>query len=121
MTNKWKRNSQFRMPMTATFSIHNRQDGKSVAHALDFDLVAVGDTTEHAIEKLRTSVKIYIEYGLNNNWAEDIIFPAPDEFWERLSTESPVSIMPPIMIEDNRLFVFQAMTADASNRTAQTA
>jgi hypothetical protein len=107
--------------MTATFGVQKREDGKIVAHALDFDLVAVSDTAERAIDKLRLVVKTYIEYGLNNNWAQDIIFPAPDEFWERLSPGVPGAIMAPIEIEDNRLFVFQAMLADEHNRVARTA
>jgi len=106
--------------MTATFGVQKREDGKFVAHALDFDLVSVSETAERAIEKLRLVVKTYIEYGLNNNWAQDIIFPAPDQYWEKLSLNTPAAIIAPIEIEDNRLFVFQAMLADAHNRTAGT-
>jgi hypothetical protein len=122
MQNKWKaRSSHFRLPMTATFSTHTREDGKAVAHALDFDIVAVSDTKDQAVEKLRLAVKTYIEFGLNNNWSGDIIFPAPDEYWDRIPEDTPASFQPPIEIEDNRLFIVSAMVAHEHQRTARTA
>lgn len=65
----------------ATISVRENERGKMVAHALDFDLVAVGDTVEGAIDKLLTSVRVYLEYGVKHGYVDQIQFPAPDEFW----------------------------------------
>lgn len=73
----------FSLPTTVSFLISKDRD-KIVAHALDFDLVAVADTEEEAKRKIRLAVKTYVEYGLSNNWADEIIFPAPDEYWDKL-------------------------------------
>ena len=104
--------------MTATFGVFQNEAGKYVAHALDFDLVSVAPTKEQAVDKLRLAVKTYIEYGLSNNWAADMMFPAPIEFWTRLLTDSPIGLLDPIMIEDNRVTVFEAMLAYEALRPA---
>lgn len=88
--------------MTTTFLVYQRQDKKTVAHALDFDLVSVGETPNKAVNRLRAAVKLYIEFGLTKGWEEDIRFPAPPEYWARLTADTPVSLMEPIQIEDNR-------------------
>jgi len=79
-----------------------------VAHALDFDIVAVGESPEAALEKLRLSVKVYIEYGLANNLAECIHFRAPDKYWNAMDDKPEIGLLDPIQIEDNRMFVLRA-------------
>ncbi len=99
----WKqKRTAFQLPMTTTFLVYQRQDKKTVAHALDFDLVSVGETPNKAVNRLRAAVKLYIEFGLTKGWEEDIRFPAPPEYWARLTADTPVSLMEPIQIEDNR-------------------
>ena len=102
----------FQLPMTMTILITRKED-KVVAHALDFDIVTVADTEEHATNKLALAVKTYIEYGLSKGWSEDIIFAAPNECWEKLSPETPVSLMPPMFIDDRRMLVVRATPAIA--------
>jgi len=103
-----------------TFDVHERTDGKWVAHALDFDLLAVSGTKEKAVDKVRLATKMYIEFGLMNNWADDIIFPAPNEYWERL-TGKCITLLPPIEIEDKRLLVYEAFMAHEHRQVAETA
>lgn len=109
----------FQLPMMATFSVR-QEIGKWVAHALDFDIVCVAQSEETALENLRLAAKTYIEYGLSNGWREDIPFPAPTEFWDRISPETPVSLMPPILIDDQRLLIARArpMTANETRPVA---
>jgi hypothetical protein len=83
-----------------------------VAHALDFDLVCTANTSSEAENNLRLSVKTYIEYGLNNGWDEDIMFPAPKEFWDKISKDTPVRIGEPIQIERTRLLVVHTYTEE---------
>jgi hypothetical protein len=99
----WKqKRAAFELPMTATFSLYQRVDGKFVAHALEFDLVAIADTQKEAEQELRLAVKIYIEYGLFKGWRKDIRFGAPQECWDHLTSDSCISIGPPIEIKDHR-------------------
>jgi hypothetical protein len=99
----------FRLPMTAAFTCHQRKDGKIVAHSLDFDLVSVADNEEEAFRKLRLAVKTYVEYGLSNNWADDIHFPAPSLFWDKFQRSKSVKTMDPIEVEDDRMLVVRAI------------
>jgi hypothetical protein len=92
----------FNLPMMAVFSIANHSD-KSIAHALDFDLVSVASTEEEAIAKLRTAVKHHIEFGLRNNLERDIIFPAPQRFWDALTPHEKLSIGEPIEIDSCKM------------------
>jgi len=101
--------------MTATFTQQRRDDGKFVAHALEFDLVAVADTETEATDKIRLAVKIYIEFGLSQGWEDDILFPAPQQSWDRLTEDSRISLAAPIEINDHRperrVFLYRAMSA----------
>lgn len=111
----------FRIPMTGAFLSCQREDGKVVVHSLDFDIVAVSDNEEAAFKKIRLAVKTHIEYGLSNNWTEDILFPAPDEYWQYFQ-ESPKASLPPIEIEDDRMIVVRAtISGDERHRLACTA
>ena len=73
--------SQFQLPMTAAVLLY--KDRKTfVAHALEFDICAVENSEEKAVEKLKRSLKRHIEFALENGWRESIMSPAPREFWE---------------------------------------
>jgi hypothetical protein len=101
------RTRAFRIPMTGAFLSCQREDGKVVIHSLDFDIVAVSADEASALKKIHLAVKTHIEYGLSNNWIEDIIFPAPAEYWEQFMN-APKSTSPPIDIEDDRMIVVRA-------------
>jgi predicted RNase H-like HicB family nuclease len=108
------------LPTTATFSLCERSDGKFLAHALEFDLVSVADTEKEAEQKLRLAVQLYIEYGLYKGWGKDIRFPAPKEYWDRLTVDSCIAIGPPIEIRDHRperLIVYRASKQRAATPT----
>jgi hypothetical protein len=123
MRNRWnKGKNPFRLPLSITFGSYERRDGKWVYHALDFDLVSVADTKSKALEKLRSSVKTYVEFGLSKNWHDDIIFPAPDEYWERLPQQGKVvEMLHPIEIEDTRVQVYDAPLTHEPRRVAVSA
>lgn len=108
--------------MTATFCLRQREDGKFLAHALEFDIVAVGDTQKQAEHKLRLAVKLYIEYGLFKGWEKDIRFSAPQECWDLITTDSTISIGPPIEIRDHRperkVIVYRATSHSSTARAA---
>lgn len=121
MFNRWKKGrNPFRLPLSITFATREREDGKWVSHSLDFDLVSVADTKEKALAKLRLSVTTYVEFGLMNNFTEDIIFPAPDEVWARLNNKV-VEMLPSIEVEDMRMRVYGATIAHELRNAARTA
>jgi hypothetical protein len=91
-----------------------------VSHSLDFDLVSVADTKAKALEKVRLSVTAYVEFGLMNNFADDIIFPAPDEYWQRLDTKV-VEMLPPIKVEDKSILVYGTTLAHELRHAARPA
>jgi len=76
--------NQLDLPMLTIFAV-KAGTGRSVAHALDFDLVAVGVSPEQALQKLRAAVKHHIEFGLKNGLlAQDIRIAAPMECWDKM-------------------------------------
>jgi hypothetical protein len=118
MRKRWnKAKNPFPARMTATFSVHQRPDAKFVAHSLDFDIVCVDDSEAGALDDLRLAVKTYVEFGLANGWAEDVIFPAPDEYWERLDDKVGAKLMSPIVVDDNRLLVLATMAHELQHAT----
>lgn len=118
----WKQTrSDFELPMTATFAMGQRADGKFIAHALEFDIVSVAETEKEAELKLRLAVKLYVEYGLSKGLEKDIRFPAPQACWDRLTADSTISIGPPIKIQDHspeRLIVYRATTHGSHTNAA---
>jgi hypothetical protein len=99
----------FQLPTMTFFNIYkDSKEDMFIAHALEFDLVCTASTAEEAEKNLRLAVKTYIEYGLNNGWDDDIVFPAPKEFWEKITKNTPVSVGEPITIERTKIFVVRS-------------
>lgn len=95
----WKQKQEaMQLPMMTTFTTHEREDGKFVAHALDFDIVSVAETRDAALFKARVEVQLYVEYGFRQGWQDDIVFKAPQECWDRLTRDCPLALMDPIEI-----------------------
>ena len=86
----------FNLPMMLTFL--ESKNGNHVVHSLDFDIVSVADTEAEAWEKVRLSVKTYVEFGLSRGWSEHIMFPAPQEYWDKITPDTSTRIADPIMI-----------------------
>ncbi len=98
----------FQLPMTLMFLFSEDSKTKThLVHALDFDLICTGKTEEEATKKIRLAVKSYIEYGLNENCPEDIVFPAPPEYWDLLLSAEDAAIMPPIKIMERRIMAYR--------------
>jgi predicted RNase H-like HicB family nuclease len=107
MTAKPERKT-FELPLVSVIRYSREEDG-FVAHALDFDLVAVGETEDEATEKIRWAIKAYIEFGLKNYWEDHVIFRAPAEFANELSPENgTLKIMEPIVVQDRTINLARA-------------
>lgn len=70
--------------MTISIKYTERQgDGYFIAHALEFDLVTTGLSSELAISKLQRAVTHHVEFaskhGLN---LTDTLMRAPQEYWD---------------------------------------
>jgi hypothetical protein len=107
----------FELPLVSVIR-YSRDDDGYVAHALDFDLVAVADTEDAATEKIRWAIKAYIEFGLKNYWEDHIIFRAPAEYANELSPENvTLKIMEPIVVQDRTMNLARA-TSNHEHRPA---
>jgi len=92
----------FALPMITYFLVTNHPHG-TVAHALDFDLVAVAKSAEEAQTKLRKAVKAHVEFGIQMDITKDILFKAPEEFWAAFTPDTTLSIGEPIQIDNAHL------------------
>ena len=77
-------------PEGATFSlevnvlVELQPDGKFLAHCLELDLVAEGDTARAACKELLDVVDVQVRTCLENDNLENLFFPAPPEVWQKL-------------------------------------
>ncbi len=108
----------FELPTTVTIVFHRHKGKKINAHALDFDLVCTGDNHEEARKKIRLAIRSYVEFGFLNGWAEDIRYPAPQEFWPPMGTK--LEVMEPIEIMSRELLVYSASSVANEHREAAT-
>lgn len=61
-----------------------REDGEWVAHALEFDLMAGGDSQEHALGEICDMIEAYFEACAEDGLTlEEAKRPAPKEYFER--------------------------------------
>ena len=100
----------FNLPMMLTNLL--TRNGKCVAHSLDFDIVCAGDTEDEASEKLRLAIKTYVEFGISNGWNDYIILSAPQHYWDKLTSDVPLKIGPPIIIEGIERKVLEAQVSE---------
>ena len=111
----------FELPMMSIIQYSEEPDG-FVAHALDFDLVAVGQSEEEATEKIRWAIKAYIEYGLKNYWEDHIIFRAPEKLLDEMSPgKTALKIMEPIIVQNRKMGLARAIQTHEPNRTTSVA
>lgn len=84
-------------PEEGTFSlklnvlVERQPDGKFLAHCLELDLVAEGDSAQAACEEVLNIVDIQVRTCLENDNLENLFFPAPPEVWKKLgrATQHP--------------------------------
>lgn len=101
----------FVLPMT-TMSIigHNAEKTKWMSHNLDFDIVCVADEEKVAVDNLALAVKTYIEFGQSKGWSDEIHFRAPQEFWDKITLDTPVKMGRTIQIDNETMLMVQADT-----------
>jgi hypothetical protein len=111
-------NKPFNLPMMLTFL--ESKNGHHVVHSLDFDIVSVGDSETEAWDKARLAVKTYVEFGLSKSWTDHVTFPAPQEYWDRITPATRTRIVPPITIADSekKVIAVHDPTKDDRLRTA---
>lgn len=100
-----------KLPLTLTFTTAFTANS-AVAHALEFDLVAVEATEEKALGKLRIMVELYIKHGVDRGWQDQLQFPAPQKYWDDLNEMDTVDRLSPIEADNQKLTVFRAMLAN---------
>jgi hypothetical protein len=106
----------FKIPDTVTIIFRAETNGHTSAHALEFDLVSTAPNQEDALKKVRTAIVSYIETGLLNEWAEDIRYPAPEQYWPAKGAKLDVG--EPIYIMSRSLLVYSASSVANEHREA---
>ena len=106
----------FQLPTTVTIIFSYEADGKVTAHALDFDIVAIGKNREEADRKICLAVRSYVEFGFLQGWAEDIRYPAPEEFWPSKGTD--LKVTGTIEILSRELLIYSASSIANEHREA---
>jgi hypothetical protein len=69
-------------------------EGTHIAHCLDIDLIATGDSCEKAATKLDSLVKAHIELTLATQQFANIATKAPQSFWNQFADGTPVELEP---------------------------
>lgn len=101
----------FSLPMTAVFCVKKTPE-RAIAHALDFDLVAVAPTEAEAVRKIRIAVKHHVEFGLKNGFDIDILQSAPEEAWSSITPDTTLSIGEPIEVCHRRMLTATKTTTE---------
>jgi hypothetical protein len=106
----------FELPTAITIAFYPNGKGEVVAHALDFDLVCTGSTLPEANQKIRLSIRSYVEFGFLNQWADDIRYDAPSKFWPPQGTA--LEVAEPIEIMSKDFLVYNASQFADEHREA---
>ena len=64
-----------------------------VAHCLEFDLVAQGDSIKDSYKNLLDAIELQADYALETDNLENLINPAPPEYWRMLVNAEPEAEM----------------------------
>ncbi|MBC8440821.1 MAG: hypothetical protein H8D87_14220 [Deltaproteobacteria bacterium] len=59
-----------------------KEDGMFVAHCLELDIVAVGNTIEEVQKDIVSTVCAQIDYAFSNDNLDNLFHPAPPEAWQ---------------------------------------
>jgi len=65
------------------YLISRPNNGSFVAHCLDLDIVTSANEEDEAIRRLDSLVIAQIQFALNTGNFQNLIFPAPKEYWDR--------------------------------------
>ena len=61
-----------------------READHSVAHCLEFDLVAQGESIKDSYKNLLDAIELQADYALETGNLESLINPEPPEYWSML-------------------------------------
>lgn len=62
------------------------EDGLWVAHCLELDIVATGDSPEAAIDDIKSLILAQVSCALSNENMDYLYHPAPAEVWQEYRT-----------------------------------
>ena len=66
--------------------------GQWIAHCLELDLIAQGDSNEHARDVLDDQFRVLLEYNLEHGLVPIQVRPAPPEVWEAAGLTRPAAL-----------------------------
>lgn len=78
-----------------------REDGEWIAHCLELDIVATGNTPNAAVKDIKSLILAQVSTAIENENMEYLYHPAPQEVWQeyarakRLSSRKEEATPPP--------------------------
>ena len=82
--------------MARKFDVHillYTEDYISIAHCLEFDIVAQGKKKIEALKNLLGAIELQINFALENNDLSSIFTPAPAEYWKMLIDDDTTDLI----------------------------
>lgn len=68
-----------------------KEEGRWIAHCLEFDLLGDGDTKQSAMERLHQAIALQIEQSLKHNNPANLFSPADGEFQRMFAAGTDVT------------------------------
>ncbi len=105
----------FQLPSSFSVLVRDyKSERVSTAHLLDLDILCEAPNRKAALNKLRVAVKGQMEFGIEKNWTDELIHPAPAKYWDQLDKATYLGPLPPLEI-NARQFKLHPMIYDARN------
>ena len=98
---KLPRKRAFKLPTWVSI-LFCREEGRVVAHNLDFDLAVEGRSMEEATELIKVCTKAHIEYALENRLENHLYRSAPDDLLALAQSAEPLGSSEVILVNDKR-------------------
>ncbi len=89
--------------VTLNFLIYPCEENprRFVAHCLEFDIVAIGDTKPKAILLLKELIDELLEAATEDGTLDKVFRPAPPEYWQKLAHARPYK--PTVRVEEHHI------------------
>ena len=82
----------------------DKEEGRYIAHCLDFNIVAEGATHKEAKDNLADLIFTYISFAKKKNWEQFMYDPAPKVYWDIYRKVSHRKRIPRPQFIDSSLF-----------------
>jgi predicted RNase H-like HicB family nuclease len=101
-----------RIPLRVVFY---REDGKWVAHCLEFDLMGDGDTRDVAVDRLAEAICLQVRESVENNNPENLFSPADGKFFAMYAAGKDAAVIGRLIIQVESVTIDEAEAREYSD------